>query len=112
MKIKHKFVRDIPQNPEEGILYISIPYKVAVHLCACGCRNKVVTRLSPTDWKLTFDGTSTTLYPSIGNWNFTCRSHYWIKNNNIISIQEEPKKKKKKKNIFSFFKEQFKTKIT
>ncbi|BEV05021.1 DUF6527 family protein [Chryseobacterium gambrini] len=102
MKIEHKFAREIPQNLKENILYISIPYKVTVHLCACGCKNKVVTRLSPKDWKLTFDGVSTTLYPSIGNWNFKCQSHYWIRNNNIILIEEESKKKKKKKRFFFF----------
>lgn len=104
-KIKPKFVRDIPQDPAEGILYVSIPHKVAVHLCACGCRNKVVTRMSPEDWQLTFDGNSTTLYPSIGNWNFPCQSHYWIRKNSIFLIHDEPKKmKKKKKKFFSFFK--------
>jgi len=24
------------------------------------------------------------LSPSIGNWNFDCKSHYWIKHNEII----------------------------
>lgn len=105
MKIKHRFSREIPQYPEEGTIYISIPNKVAVHLCVCGCKNKVVTRLSPKDWKLTFDGVSTTLYPSIGNWNFKCQSHYWIKNDNIIIIDNGPRKnKKKKKGFFSFLK--------
>jgi hypothetical protein len=27
---------------------------------------------------MTFDGETISLYPSIGNWNFPCRSHYWI----------------------------------
>jgi hypothetical protein len=49
----------------------------------CGCGNEVVTPLSPTDWKLTFDGKTVSLYPSIGNWNFECQSHYWIKKNRI-----------------------------
>ena len=54
-----------------------------MHKCVCGCGNEVVTPLSPTDWKLTFNGKSVTLYPSIGNWNFECQSHYWIRNNKI-----------------------------
>jgi hypothetical protein len=24
------------------------------------------------------------LFPSIGNWSFPCRSHYWIKRNRVI----------------------------
>lgn len=81
--IQHKFVEFIPNSPEQGILFISIEYRTAVHLCVCGCRNKVVTPFSPTDWKLTFDGKSISLYPSIGNWNFDCRSHYWIKKGKV-----------------------------
>ena len=38
----------------------------------------VVTPLRPTDWQLTYDGESVSLYPSIGNWSFPCQSHYWI----------------------------------
>ncbi|MET8893193.1 DUF6527 family protein [Streptomyces albogriseolus] len=52
-----------------------------VHLCCCGCGNKVVTPLSPTNWSLTFDGDSISLSPSIGNWSYPCRSHYWIRAN-------------------------------
>jgi hypothetical protein len=30
-----------------------------------------------------FDGESVSLAPSIGNWEFPCRSHYWIRDNTI-----------------------------
>lgn len=49
----------------------------------CGCGNKVVTPISPTEWELTFDGKSVSLHPSIGNWNFKCKSHYWITKNSV-----------------------------
>ena len=39
--------------------------------------------MKPTDWKLTFDGKTVTLDPSIGNWSFPCRSHYWLRNNKV-----------------------------
>ncbi|HAY3551889.1 TPA: hypothetical protein JRX79_002297 [Elizabethkingia meningoseptica] len=81
--LQHKFVEFIPEKVEEGILYISIEYCTAIHKCVCGCGNEVVTPLSPTDWKLTFNGKSISLHPSIGNWNFGCQSHYWIRNNKI-----------------------------
>lgn len=79
----HKFVKFIPKELEDDILYISLDFCTVVHKCCCGCGNEVVTPLSPTDWKLNFDGESISLYPSIGNWNFDCKSHYWIKNNKI-----------------------------
>ncbi|MEI9956251.1 MAG: DUF6527 family protein [Ferruginibacter sp.] len=63
---------------EEGVLYISVEYSSVIHKCVCGCGNKVVTPLSPTEWELTYDGKSVSLKPSIGNWNFECKSHYWI----------------------------------
>jgi hypothetical protein len=81
--LQHKFVEFIPEKIEDGILYISIGYCTAIHNCVCGCGNEVVTPLSPTDWKLTFDGKTVSLYPSIGNWSFECQSHYWIKKNRI-----------------------------
>lgn len=81
--IKHKFVEFVPEHLEFGVIYISIKYKTAVHSCICGCGNKVITPLTPTDWRLTFNGQSVSLYPSIGNWNFDCKSHYWIKENKI-----------------------------
>jgi hypothetical protein len=81
--LQHKFVEFMPETLEEGILYISMEYCTAIHNCVCGCGNKVVTPISPTDWQLIFDGKSISLKPSIGNWNFDCQSHYWITNNNI-----------------------------
>ncbi len=103
----HKFVEFVPDDIEEGILYISMEYKTATHNCICGCGSRVVTPLTPKDWKLTYDGKSISLYPSIGNWNFPCKSHYWIKKNKIehsyswlekeSNDRKEPLKKQKKK---------------
>lgn len=84
--IAHKFVEFIPEQLEEGILYISLTYCTAIHKCCCGCGNEVVTRFSPTDWKLIFDGKTISLEPSIGNWNFKCKSHYWIKKNKVVNV--------------------------
>lgn len=76
------FTEYIPPEPDEGTLYISMQFVTAVHLCACGCRAKVVTPFGPDDWILTFDGT-VTLRPSVGNGQQRCRSHYCIRRNNI-----------------------------
>lgn len=81
--LRHEFVEFIPEVLKEGTVYISICFGTVSHLCACGCKNKVVTPLRPTDWKLIFDGKAITLYPSIGNWSFPCQSHYWIKNSRV-----------------------------
>lgn len=81
--LDHEFVEEIPTLLVEGILYVCIPFRTAVHLCPCGCRNKVVTPIKPARWHLTFDGDTVSLSPSIGNWQIPCRSHYWIRNDRI-----------------------------
>ena len=81
--LRHEFVEFIPDELEQGIIYISTRFATASHLCCCGCGNKVVTPIRPTDWKLIFDGKTVSLDPSIGNWSFSCRSHYWIRNNRV-----------------------------
>lgn len=78
-----EFVKSVPEKPAAGTLYVSMEYASVVHLCCCGCGSEVVTPLSPKDWKLSFNGESITLHPSIGNWSFPCRSHYWIRSNRV-----------------------------
>ena len=122
MKLSHKFVKNIPDTIENGVVYVSVDYSTAIHKCCCGCGNEVVTPLSPTDWKLSFDGETISLYPSIGNWSFPCQSHYWITDNEVEwapkwtkrqinrgRIEEEQDKekyygKKKRRSILGFFK--------
>jgi len=83
MKLSHKFVKNIPEKLENGVIYISMEYSTAIHKCCCGCGDEVVTPFSPTDWKLVFDGKTISLYPSIGNWSFSCQSHYWVINDEV-----------------------------
>lgn len=83
LSLKHEFVEYIPDDLEDRTIYISIAFATVAHKCCCGCGSEVITPLSPTDWQLIFDGKSISLYPSIGNWNFACRSHYWIERNMV-----------------------------
>lgn len=76
--VEHRFVKHVPEKLEPGVLYVCVEYATAVHSCCCGCGEEVVTPFTPTDWNLTFDGETISLWPSIGNWNFPCRSHYVI----------------------------------
>lgn len=78
-RFRPQFVESVPETLEAGVLYVSMGLASAIHLCACGCEQEVITPLSPTDWKLCFDGENVSLDPSIGNWGFRCRSHYWIR---------------------------------
>ena len=81
--LTHEFVEYIPRELKDGVVYVSIPFATVIHKCCCGCGQQVVTPLSPSQWTLIFDGKSISLHPSIGNWNFPCKSHYWIKQNRV-----------------------------
>lgn len=120
-KFKHKFVEIIPDNIESDVLYISTKYKIAIHMCPCGCGSEVATTISPHDWKITFDGESVSLYPSIGSWSLPCQSHYWITNNEVEWASKWTRKqiehgrkedeqnkeayygKKKRRSLFNYF---------
>lgn len=82
--LRHEFVEYIPDNLNDKTIYVSMKFATVAHKCCCGCGNEVFTPLSPTDWKLIFNGKSISLEPSIGNWSFECKSHYWIRHNNVI----------------------------
>ncbi|MGV8917285.1 MAG: DUF6527 family protein [Pseudomonas sp.] len=78
-----QFVEHFPERLKPGELYLAMEFATAAHLCACGCGNKVITPFSPTDWQMSFDGETVSLKPSIGNWTFKCRSHYWVRSGRI-----------------------------
>lgn len=82
--LRHEFVEYVPETLDEGVLYVSIPYRTVVHRCCCGCGTEIATPISPADWQLMFDGDSVSLYPSIGNWSLPCKSHYWIRENQVL----------------------------
>ena len=87
MKIRELIPRELDEFPrvlEEGVLYISEECELAAHKCCCGCGEDVITPLNPARWRLRRYGGRVSLYPSIGNWKFACRSHYWIRNNRVI----------------------------
>lgn len=84
LRLEHRFVQHIPRSLEPGVLYVSIEYATAAHLCCCGCGEEVVTPFTPTDWKMVFDGETISLWPSIGNWSFACRSHYVVENGWVL----------------------------
>jgi len=82
-RLRPEFIEFIPDRLEPRVLYISRRYATATHLCCCGCGLEVVTPLNPAKWRLTEHNGSVSLRPSIGNWSFPCRSHYWIEGNRV-----------------------------
>ena len=83
-RIRFEAVEFMPAQLQAGVLYASEKYRTAAHLCACGCGEKVRTQLGPLGWRLTKGRSGPTLYPSIGNWQKPCRSHYYIRNGRVL----------------------------
>ena len=85
-----EFVKHISGELEQGVLYVSEEFELAIHLCACGwCKQKTVTPFKdfPNDrgWTYTRDAEDrVTLHPSIGNFQMPCKSHYWVQGNKIV----------------------------
>lgn len=82
-QVRPKFVEFIPDHLEDGVLYISERFRTCSHKCCCGCGEEVVTPLSPAEWRLTREGELVSLWPSVGNWDYACRSHYVIQRNQV-----------------------------
>jgi hypothetical protein len=82
-RIEHRFVNYIPESLEPGVVYISLEYGAVLHSCCCGCGETVSIPLSPVQWKLTYDGETISLAPSVGSGVLPCNSHYWIRENTV-----------------------------
>jgi hypothetical protein len=83
-RIRSEPVEFMPKQLEPGILYISQKYGTAAHLCACGCGEKIRTPLGQTEWSVTDTATGPSLWPSVGNWQKACQSHYVVKAGRIV----------------------------
>lgn len=108
-----ELVHRVPEVPQSGILYACFDCNVVVHLCACGCGEKVVLPIDPDCWKVEYDGESLSLHPSIGNFQYPCKSHYWIRKNKVVwadtyhpvQAKNTPKYNPKKPAFFTYIKQ-------
>lgn len=82
-QLKPSFVEFIPDHIEDGVLYVSERFRTCSHNCCCGCGEEVVLPLSPAEWQLSRDGDAVSLWPSVGNWDYACKSHYVIRWNQV-----------------------------
>ena len=75
------FFESIPDEMKQGEVYISEQYKCSVHLCLCGCGLPTVISLTKNGWTVTKTEKGVSFSPSIGNYQYPCKSHYIITNN-------------------------------
>lgn len=86
-EVTYAFVDSAPEKLERGKIYVSTKYRAIVHLCLCGCNEKVLLRLDPDDWSFTFDGRTISIHDSVGNVGLPCRSHYFVRRNQVIWLR-------------------------
>lgn len=86
--IRLQHVEYMPKQLEPGILYVSKKFGAVAHLCACGCGTKIRTPLGPTEWAVTETTWGPSLWPSVGNWQQPCRSHYIIEGGKIVWMDQ------------------------
>ena len=78
-----------PKSLKDGVLYVMPHYNLAVHRCMCGCGEEVITPIDENDgktpgfWGWSQNGANISLHPSVGNFQFKCRSHYFLKNGTV-----------------------------
>ncbi len=87
-----EFVKFIPEEIKENTLYFSEEFATLIHKCPCGCGEKVVITVKTgkyckegweKGWELEINDNKISLSPSLLN-RFKCKSHYFIKNSEII----------------------------
>jgi hypothetical protein len=84
MHFRLERVHYMPTELQTGILYVSEEFSTAAHLCPCGCGAKIRTPLGPTEWTVKDHPAGPSLWPSVGNWQRGCRSHYVIAGGDVV----------------------------
>jgi len=78
-----RWIESFPTPMEPGVVYVSLTYSTAGHICPCGCGREVVTKLSPARYKIIFDG-EISLKPSVAASGLPCNSHYFITRGEVV----------------------------
>ncbi len=93
IKIKTEFVNEFHnlETVDDLVIYISIKNRAVMHKCPCGCGETVYMILGKDDWCLIYDGTLS-LTPSVGNFYFECKSHYFIVDDSIFPADRHTRK--------------------
>lgn len=96
-EIKPVLVMELPKSVNDmkhGILYLKHneddTYE-SFHLCPCGCGEPVYLQYGGKGWNITLsingrELKSVTISPSVGCFDFPCKSHYFIRNNKIVWV--------------------------
>ena len=80
------FVETMPEKIDDGVLYVSLKYGGLLHLCPCGCGQRIYIPINKDlgqSWSLQQESDGTiSLAPSLQN-TCACWSHYFIRHNKV-----------------------------
>lgn len=79
--LRYEACREVPEELEAGVIYVSEKFSVVIHLCACGCKRETVTPTGPGHWACLIANEQVTLSPSILN---PCGAHYFVRDGNVV----------------------------
>lgn len=68
------------KDMKENVIYISDEFKVSGHKCMCGCGSLTIMPLGNNEWNYEIKNNKLTMWPSVGNYQMPCKSHYIIQN--------------------------------
>ena len=82
VNIEFKKVETLPflNEMDDNVIYISDKYGISEHKCLCGCGFRVAMPISIREWSYKIDSKKRlSMHPSVGNYQYKCKSHYIIK---------------------------------
>lgn len=83
MKYKIQNVDRFPSILDDEVVYISEEFEMAALNCACGCGHRVNLLLGDGHTVKNIDGLAD-IYPSVGVWDASCKSHFFIRCGDVI----------------------------
>ena len=79
-----QFIELMPEEIQEGVLYISLVYSTTCHKCFCGCGVETFAPISgDSGWALKNNAGVVSLTPSLKQ-RLECQSHYYLTENKVI----------------------------
>ncbi|MEO9504908.1 MAG: DUF6527 family protein [Maribacter dokdonensis] len=90
-RFKWEIVSELPEKPDEYILYIEGNFKeedfwYASLKCPCDCGDIIMLNLmtdTKPSWNVNIENKNPSVYPSIWRTK-NCKSHFWIKDGKLV----------------------------
>ena len=82
MRFVYEQVNAAPKAMKPGVVYHDTDFEFAEMLCPCGCGHRI-TLLVPEGHRISVDGITPSISPSIAVCDAPCGSHFFIQNGEV-----------------------------